>query len=276
MKLLTCNTHSIVEKDYEEKLSYFNKWLAKEEYDIVALQEVNQTHESKKINIDGLKGYVPSGEGIIIREDNHIMRVVNSLQAQGKEYYWTWTPIKLGYDKYDEGIGIISKHKPKEIREFYLTKSKSYTNWKVRKVIGIKVEIEGKERWFFSVHTGWWDDDEENFKDQLRKLNRELSFVDEDIYLMGDFNNPYQIENEGYDEILNSGWYDTYDLAEEKDDGITVSGLIDGWKENKNLKEMRIDFIFKTNNKKVKRSRVIFNGKVGEVVSDHFAVEVEE
>lgn len=276
MKLLTCNTHSIVEKDYEEKLSYFNKWLAKEEYDIVALQEVNQTHESKKINIDGLKGYVPSGEGIIIREDNHIMRVVNSLQAQGKEYYWTWTPIKLGYDKYDEGIGIISKHKPKEIREFYLTKSKSYTNWKVRKVIGIKVEIEGKERWFFSVHTGWWDDDEENFKDQLRKLNRELSFVDEDIYLMGDFNNPYQIENEGYDEILNSGWYDTYDLAEEKDDGITVSGLIDGWKENKNLKEMRIDFIFKTNNKKVKRSRVIFNGKVGEIVSDHFAVEVEE
>lgn len=276
MKLLTCNTHSIVEKDYEEKLSYFNKWLAKEEYDIVALQEVNQTHESKKINIDGLKGYVPSGEGIIIREDNHIMRVVNSLQAQGKEYYWTWTPIKLGYGKYDEGIGIISKHKPKEIREFYLTKSKSYTNWKVRKVIGIKVEIEGKERWFFSVHTGWWNDDEENFKDQLRKLNRELSFVDEDIYLMGDFNNPYQIENEGYDEILNSGWYDTYDLAEEKDDGITVSGLIDGWKENKNLKEMRIDFIFKTNNKKVKRSRVIFNGKVGEVVSDHFAVEVEE
>jgi maltose 6'-phosphate phosphatase len=276
MKLLTCNTHSIVEKDYEEKLSYFNKWLAKEEYDIVALQEVNQTHESKKINIDGLKGYVPSGEGIIIREDNHIMRVVNSLQAQGKEYYWTWTPIKLGYGKYDEGIGIISKHKPKEIREFYLTKSKSYTNWKVRKVIGIKVEIEGKERWFFSVHTGWWDDDEENFKDQLRKLNRELSFVDEDIYLMGDFNNPYQIENEGYDEILNSGWYDTYDLAEEKDDGITVSGLIDGWKENKNLKEMRIDFIFKTNNEKVKRSRVIFNGKVGEIVSDHFAVEVEE
>lgn len=276
MKLLTCNTHSIVEKDYEEKLSYFNKWLAKEEYDIVALQEVNQTHESKKINIDGLKGYVPSGEGIIIREDNHIMRVVNSLQAQGKEYYWTWTPIKLGYGKYDEGIGIISKHKPKEIREFYLTKSKSYTNWKVRKVIGIKVEIEEKERWFFSVHTGWWNDDEENFKDQLRKLNRELSFVDEDIYLMGDFNNPYQIENEGYDEILNSGWYDTYDLAEEKDDGITVSGLIDGWKENKNLKEMRIDFIFKTNNKKVKRSRVIFNGKVGEVVSDHFAVEVEE
>ena len=276
MKLLTCNTHSIVEKDYEEKLSYFNKWLAKEEYDIVALQEVNQTHESKKINIDGLKGYIPSGEGIIIREDNHIMKIVNFLQAQGKEYYWIWTPIKLGYDKYDEGIGIISKHRPKEIREFYLTKSKSYTNWKVRKVIGIKVEIEGKERWFFSVHTGWWNDDEENFKDQLRKLNRELSFVDEDIYLMGDFNNPSQIKNEGYDEILNSGWYDTYDLAEEKDDGITVSGLIDGWKENKNLKEMRIDFIFKTNNEKVKRSRVIFNGKVGEIVSDHFAVEVEE
>ncbi len=276
MKLLTCNTHSILESEYEKKLMYFAEWLCKNDYDIVALQEVNQNQEREIVSPSELENFIPSNENIVVRSNNHLFRVIGILKAKGKNYYWTWTPIKIGYGKYDEGIGIISKYKPKEIKEFYLTKSKSYTNWKVRKAIGIKVEIEGKDRWFFSVHTGWWNDEEENFKEQLRKLNRELSFIDEDIYLMGDFNNPYEIENEGYDEILSSGWIDTYTLAEEKDNGITVSGLIDGWKDYKELQEMRIDFIFKNNKNRVKKSRVVFNGKVGEIVSDHFAVEIEE
>lgn len=276
MKLLTCNTHSIVEKDYEKKLTYFANWLDKNEYDIVALQEVNQTQNKERIDPAELNMYVPSSDEIVIKNDNHLLRVVGILESKGKDYYWTWTPIKLGYGKYDEGIGIISKYKPKEVREFYLTKDKSYTNWKVRKAIGIKVEIDGKDRWFFSVHTGWWNDSEESFKEQLRRLNKELNFIDDEIYLLGDFNNPSQIRAEGYDEILNSGWYDTYKLAEEKDSGITVSGLIDGWKEHKNLVEMRIDFIFKNNNRKIKRSKVVFNGRVGEIVSDHFGVEIEE
>lgn len=276
MKLLTCNTHSIVESDYEKKLMYFADWLDKNDYDIVALQEVNQTQDRELANLAELNTYIPSNEDISIKSNNHLLRVIGILQARGKKYYWTWTPIKLGYDKYDEGIGIISKYKPKEVKEFYLTKSKSYSNWKVRKVIGIRVEIEGKDKWFFSVHTGWWNDKDESFEEQLRKLNKELSFIEEDIYLMGDFNNPYQIENEGYDKILSSGWIDTYNLAEEKDSGITVSGLIDGWKDYKELQEMRIDFIFKNNKNGVKKSRVVFNGKVGEIVSDHFGVEIEE
>lgn len=276
MKLLTCNTHSIVESDYEKKLMYFADWLDKNDYDIVALQEVNQTQDRELANLAELNTYIPSNEDISIKSNNHLLRVIGILQARGKNYYWTWTPIKLGYDKYDEGIGIISKYRPKEVKEFYITKSKSYSNWKVRKVIGIRVEIEGKDRWFFSVHTGWWNDKDECFEEQLRKLNKELSFIEEDIYLMGDFNNPYQIENEGYDKILSSGWIDTYNLAEEKDSGITVSGLIDGWKDYKELQEMRIDFIFKNNKNRVKKSRVVFNGKVGEIVSDHFGVEIEE
>lgn len=276
MKLLTCNTHSIVEKDYEKKLMFFTDWLSKNDYDVITLQEVNQTHDKERVSLDELKRYIPSDEDVVIRTNNHILRVVKILELRGKNYYWTWTPIKLGYDIYDEGVGIISKYKPKEVKEFYLTNSKSYTNWKVRKALGIKVEIEGKDRWFFSIHTGWWADEEENFRSQLIKLNCELNFIKEDIYLMGDFNNPAQIRKEGYDEILGLGWYDTFSLAQEKDSGITVSGLIDGWKEHKNLKDMRIDFIFKNNKKVVKKSRVVFNGKIGEVVSDHFAVEIEE
>lgn len=276
MKLLTCNTHSIVESDYEKKIMYFADWLDKNDYDIVALQEVNQSQDRESVSPAELERFFPSDENIVIKTNNHLLRVIGILKARGKNYYWTWTPIKLGYDKYDEGIGIISKYRPKEVKEFYLTTSKSYSNWKVRKTIGVKIEIEGKDRWFFSIHTGWWNDTEENFKNQLIKLNREVGLINEDIYLMGDFNNPSQIRDEGYDEILKFGWYDTYNLAEEKDSGITVEGLIDGWKEHKNIEEMRIDFIFKNNDRKVKKSKVVFNGENGEIVSDHFAVEIEE
>ena len=274
MKLLTCNTHSIIEENYEEKLEYFAQWIADNDYDVIAVQESNQTHDMEKA--EPTEEYISSNESIIIKKDNHILNTVKLLNAKGKKYYWVWTPVKIGYDIYDEGLGLISKYKPLEVKEFYLTESKSYTNWKVRKILGIKIEIEGKERWFYTVHTGWWNDSEEYFKNQLVKLNRELWLEKDEVYLMGDFNNPAEVRDEGYDALVRSGWYDTYLLAEKKDEGVTVSGLIDGWKEHKNISSMRIDFILKNNDSPVKESKVVFNGKNGKTVSDHFAVEITE
>ena len=43
MKLITLNTHSIVEPDYEEKLYSFSRVVLEERPEILALQEVNQT-----------------------------------------------------------------------------------------------------------------------------------------------------------------------------------------------------------------------------------------
>ena len=42
MKLLTLNTHSLEEKDYEKKLKIFTEEILKEKPDVIALQEVNQ------------------------------------------------------------------------------------------------------------------------------------------------------------------------------------------------------------------------------------------
>ena len=166
MKLLTCNTHSIVEENYEKKLSYFVEWVYKNDYDIIALQEVNQSRDNSTMNLNNLSNFFTNDKNISIKDNNHLLRVIQLLETKGKKYYWTWTPIKLGYEKYDEGIGILSKYKPIEIKEFYLTKNKSYNNWKVRKAIGIKVNINGINKWFFSIHTGWWNDNEEDFKYQ--------------------------------------------------------------------------------------------------------------
>ena len=43
MKLITLNTHSLVEPDYENKLKLFAEAVLRERPDVVALQEVNQS-----------------------------------------------------------------------------------------------------------------------------------------------------------------------------------------------------------------------------------------
>ena len=92
---------------------------------------------------------------------------------------------------------------------------------------------------------------------------------------MGDFNSPSDVRGEGYDAVLDSGWYDTYVLAEEKDSGNTISGSIDGWKDKKDSGEKRIDYIFTDTKRKIKSSYTVFNGKNEEIISDHFGVLLE-
>ncbi len=43
MKLLTLNTHSLIEPAYEAKRDAFVEFIRKEQPDVFALQEVNQT-----------------------------------------------------------------------------------------------------------------------------------------------------------------------------------------------------------------------------------------
>ena len=121
-------------------------------------------------------------------------------------------------------------------------------------------------------HLGWWHDEEESFKDQVSSLLSKVS-KDKTTFLMGDFNNNAFIKDEGYDYLLNQNLYDTYSLAKEKDNGITVPGKIDGW--SNCSEEKRLDLIL-TNDKNMvpKTSKVIFNGKNKNIVSDHYGVEV--
>ena len=57
MKLMTLNTHSLVESSYEEKKEKFIETLIAEQPDVVALQEVNQTASAGIIPDVMLAGY---------------------------------------------------------------------------------------------------------------------------------------------------------------------------------------------------------------------------
>lgn len=277
MKILTLNTHSLIEENYENKLREFVKWIIDVQPDVFSLQEVNQSLSSPKLVATDNLGYVPcKGEHIRILLDNHALRIAEMLKAEGFSYEWTWIPLKIGYDRFEEGLAIFSKSPIEDTRQFYISKIKDMKNWKTRKMLGIKTN----GMWFYSVHMGWWDDKEEPFVDQWDRVREELGEVyniEETSFIMGDFNCPAQIRGEGYDYVKESGWLDTWNLAKEKDSGITVGKIIDGWRERLegDIDGMRIDYIWCNRPVKVLRSWVVFNGKNYSVVSDHYGIEIE-
>lgn len=271
IKILTLNAHSLIENNYEEKLKIFTDTILKEQPDIIALQEVNQTINGAIIPENNLTGFYPCQSYVRITNDNHAYNVIKILNKNNLNYFWTWLPLKNGYGKFDEGLAILSLKPILKTDTFLISKIDDYENWKTRKVLGILTDEKRKE-WYYNVHMGWWNDNEDPFECQWKKLNDHLSTL-QNVWIMGDFNSPAEVRNEGYDLIKNSGWYDSYTLAQEKDIGFTVEKVIDGWKDKlKEQTKMRIDHIWCSNKISIKSSNVIFNGKNKAVVSDHYGV----
>ncbi|MCC8068399.1 MAG: endonuclease/exonuclease/phosphatase family protein [Ruminococcus sp.] len=269
IKILTLNTHSLIEDAYSKKLEEFVHTVALERPDVISLQEVNQSVDSNPLEITSLEGYFPCDNNISIHEDNHVYNVAKRLQSLGILYYWTWLPIKVGYVKFTEGLAILSLKPILKTDTLLISNTNEYYNWRTRKVLGITID---NKEWFYNTHMSWWNDAFEPFQLQWLKLNNHLKSIDK-VWLMGDFNNPASIESEGYDMVSNSKWFDTYILAKHKDTGFTVENLIDGWKERlPKATGMRIDQIWCNQEVSIESSRVIFNGKGSPIVSDHYGV----
>lgn len=258
MKLLTLNCHSWQEADQLYKIKILAKTIKEMQYDVIALQEVSQLKDSK-ILYDN------------IREDNYAEILVKELSKLGvNDYSFIWDFAHIGYNIYEEGLAILTKHAIKDYQGFYASKDDNVNNHRSRKIIKATISINNEDYDFYNCHLGWWNDKEEPFKYQADKLIGNLS-REKKTFFMGDFNNDAFVKGEGYDYLISKGLLDTYDLSVEKDDGITVSGKIDGWdncSENK-----RIDLILCTDRVEVLSSKVLFNTKEN-LVSDHFGVEV--
>lgn len=281
MKLLTLNTHSLQEENYPQKLEQFVQTICQERPDIIALQEVNQSINAAVAEQKFLKGYVPCANNEVpIRKDNHAAQVAFRLYENGIACSWTWISAKIGYGIYDEGMALLCLNgEIVQTDSFFISECQDYQYWKTRKVLG--VQISGCEDWFYTVHMGWWKDEQEPFLAQWKRFENALKQKCDTatVWLMGDFNSPAEIKEQGYDVIKNSGWHDSYVIAEQKDKGTTVEGSIDGWKEYKHneqkLKGMRMDYIWCNKIIPIKCSKVMFNGIKQPKVSDHYGVCIE-
>ncbi|MFX3625069.1 MAG: endonuclease/exonuclease/phosphatase family protein [Ectobacillus sp.] len=260
MKLLTLNCHSWQEDEQIEKIKYIAQTIQEKGYDVIALQEASQSIQAPAVFGNN-------------KADNFALLLLQELEKLGVTgYHHVWDFAHIGWDIYEEGLAILTKHPIVETESFFISKSNDISYYKTRKIIGAKIRYNNRIIPFYSCHLGWWADEDEPFSYQVDVL-MEHTAHHELFFLMGDFNNNAFLRGEGYDYLLSKGLYDTHSLAKEKDSGVTVKGKIAGWDENKH--DLRLDLILANQPVTVHTSRVIFNGENNAVVSDHFGVEVE-
>ncbi|MDN5710300.1 MAG: endonuclease/exonuclease/phosphatase family protein [Planococcus sp. (in: firmicutes)] len=258
MKLLTLNCHAWHEENQLDKIRHLARAIAEKQYDVIALQEVNQSIDDEPAHI--------------VKHDNYARVLLQEMEQLGVTgYSMVWDFSHLVYGRYEEGLVILTRHPVAEEHSFFVSQSTDKHSPKTRKIVGATIHYEDQPFTFYSCHTGWWHDTVEPFKFQADQLLGQMK-TESPAFLMGDFNNDASLEQQGYEYLLENGLHDTYTLAEEKDAGITVKGKIAGWSENK--QDLRIDLILSTEPVTVKSSKVIFNGEHKPLVSDHFGVEV--
>jgi len=277
LRLLTLNTHSHAEENYEQKTEAFVERVCAWRPHVMALQEVNQTLSSPVVE-KYPKGYLSCSEDMPLRQDNHALRVARMLLEEGLAYHFAWLPIKVGYGKFQEGLALFSLSPIKHLYTCCVSRTDDKANWKTRKILGMTITDHPHVR-FYSVHYGWWGDADEPFLDQWQKTLSHLSGVN--AILAGDFNNPAEMSLEGYDMVSASGFMDVYKRAEQCVGSWTVpirDEMLHGW-QNRPLPikqgGMRIDQIWTSQPYPVKSYQVIFDGQNTPVVSDHFGILAE-
>ena len=78
MKLLTLNTHSLIEPAYEAKRDAFVEFIRKEQPDVFALQEVNQTAAAPLL-ADVPAGYYPCpGNMVLLKADKRAVPTIGA------------------------------------------------------------------------------------------------------------------------------------------------------------------------------------------------------
>ena len=272
MKLFTLNTHSLVEGEGEYQASVLAEAILDEGFDVIALQEVNQPRNAAAIEADKLWHFTACSEQIPLREGNFAYAVICALASAGAHYHWCYLPVKIGYGKYDEGLAFLCRTPILAWDSALLSLRSDYDNWKTRRMLCVRTE--GYEDWFFNLHLGWWEDEEEPFVAHWARLLPHLS--DKKRYwLMGDMNAPAELEGEGYDLFRNSGLYDAYALAEQRSGEGTARARIDGWRDRGTFADwLRIDQIWSSHARRILSCNTMLDGVRYPVISDHFGVAV--
>jgi maltose 6'-phosphate phosphatase len=267
--ILTLNMHTYQEQLQNEKFALIVDVIHALDIDFIALQECAQ-HKNSQL-----------AQGIF-RVDNMALILVNRLKSKyNKEYNFVWNWAHYGWNVWEEGVAILSKHPVLETEDRYVSASTSISNITSRKVIFGSYSTHKGLINLFSAHTHWrtsLTDEEQN--NQIRNIknmvaekenlgNLPISIV------CGDFNvNPTSDYpwSEGYNTMVANGIFrDTflqiYPNANNRPPQSaynTIGGDFPG----------RIDYIFVKNNPRITvvESQIVFTSTVVGVVSDHYGV----
>ena len=258
MKFLTLNTHSWMEKEAEEKFQLLLQDILDKDYDLICFQEINQEMTSPEVEVNNHYQALPSAEPI--HQDHYVRLLVEKMSEKGKNYYWTWAYNHIGYDRYHEGVAILSKT-PIKAREILVSDVDDPTDYHTRRVALAETVVEGKELAVASVHLSWWD---KGFQEEWARFEAVLKELNKPLILAGDFNNP--AGQEGYQTILASDLHlqDSFEVADQVSGSYTVGPGI--------TEPLRIDYVFTTKDLEVESLHVVFDGQNDPQVSDHYGL----
>lgn len=271
MKFLTLNTHSLLEENQNKKLYQLAENIFEENYDIIALQEVNQPKDNTYIK--NPLNYQKNNQKLSIKQDNYALELVSLLKNKyNLDYYWSWAYNHQSYNKYDEGVALLSKYPLEKLELYPFSETSDPNDYHTRVALGATISIQNQKIKVYSIHASWWKSPEGiiTFPNEAKKLNK-LNDQNHLTFLLGDFNNPFERQNEGYD-LITKTWYDTYQLATLTDGKYTMGGQIAGW--DATNEALRIDFIFVNQKIKIKQANIFFDGRKFKPISDHYAYSI--
>lgn len=179
LRVLILNLHCYQEENQDFKLKQIAKAIQDLDIDIICFQEVAENWN------DG------NGDW----ESNSAKIIWDRLR---KPYYLYTDFSHLGFDRYREGVAILSKFPFLTQDSKYISDSEDIYSIHSRKVVMAQVEVPGMGLVnVFSVHASWWEDGFQNQFDNLREWAKSKHSSDiAASFLCGDFN--IKAGSEGY------------------------------------------------------------------------------
>ncbi len=253
LKLMILNLHCYQEDHQDAKFSIIARAIAEQQVDIICFQEVAENWNN--------------GEG---DWNSNSAKIINDRLPKPYHLYADWS--HLGFDKYREGVAILSRYPMSKKQSRYVSESDDIYNIHSRKVVAAQIRVPyiGPIN-VFSVHLSWWED---GFKQQFEKLRRwaeaKKTKHTKATLLCGDFN--IAAGSDGYREIVNTHEYEDQYLA------ANAHGLFeqifrvnDAHWQNLLADDYRIDYVFMSKDSclSVISAQVIFTEQDYGRVSDH-------
>lgn len=248
--LLTLNLHCLEENKIASNQEIIVNKIIELDIDIIMLQEVAQY----------LNDHLVSDK---IKDSNYGLQLQRKLKEQGKIYYYSYEPIKESFNKYDEGLAILSKYPMNDFEGIYISKTRDYSNWKSRKMISCHTVINQVNLSLVNVHLGW-SDGYEVFEDQVDLLVENSSLTDFTIFA-GDFN--VRPSSKEYAYLISKGLIDSFQDDKVMFDKHTFASSGDAYDE-----AARIDYFFSSRKLHILDRDLLFTKKL---VSDHYGVYIK-
>ena len=253
LRVMILNLHCYQEEQQDEKLSQIATAIDEEAVDIICFQEVAEHWN------DGHGDW-----------ESNAANIINQRLKKAMHIYTDWS--HLGFDKYREGVAILSRYPLHRPQSRYISDSQDPYTISSRKVVMAQVQVPFMSTInVFSAHLSWWED---GFQQQFQHLsewaNSQLDNVVKTNLLCGDFN--IAAGSPGYQQVVSGNQYeDQYLAANHQGLFQKIFRVDDTHWGNLLADDYRIDYIFmnKASDLKVTSAKVLFTESDYGPVSDH-------